>query len=132
MKNILARGGVEFVAIFLGIALSLWVDEYQKSREAKILNNQILERLYYNLESDSIDGIWNYKAHEKVVLGGKKVFEWCEGGQKNIDSIEFFINSLYFKRFFTISLFYPRLFHIIIYPSSHKQKTPRISWRFMI
>tara|TARA_B100000519_G_C14022185_1_gene333926 strand:+ start:70 stop:243 length:174 start_codon:yes stop_codon:yes gene_type:complete len=57
MKNILARGGVEFVAIFLGIALSLWVDEYQKSREAKILNNQILERLYYNLESDSIDGI---------------------------------------------------------------------------
>ena len=57
MKNILARGGVEFVAVFLGIALSLWVDEYQKSREAKILNNQILERLYYNLESDSIDGI---------------------------------------------------------------------------
>ena len=86
MKNILARGGVEFVAVFLGIALSLWVDEYQKSREAKILNNQILERLYYNLESDSIDGIWNYKAHEKVFLGGKKVFEWCEGGQKNIDS----------------------------------------------
>ena len=94
MKNILARGGGEFVAVFLGIALSLWVDEYQKSREATILNNQILERLYYNLESDSIDGIWNYKAHEKVVLGGKKVFEWCEGGQKNIDSIEFFISYL--------------------------------------
>jgi len=27
-------------------------------------------------------------------LGGKKVFEWCEGGQKNIDSIEFFISYL--------------------------------------
>ena len=26
MKNILARGGIEFLAVFLGIALSLWVD----------------------------------------------------------------------------------------------------------
>ena len=42
MKNILARGGVEFVAVFLDIALSLWVDEYQKSKEARELNNQIL------------------------------------------------------------------------------------------
>ena len=42
MKNILARGGIEFIAVFLGIALSLWVDEFQKSKEAKGLNNQIL------------------------------------------------------------------------------------------
>ena len=32
MKNILARGGIEFLAVFLGIALSLWVDEYQKTK----------------------------------------------------------------------------------------------------
>ena len=51
MKNILARGGVEFVAVFLGIALSLWVDEYQKSKEAKKLNKQILTRLHDNLEA---------------------------------------------------------------------------------
>ena len=94
MKNILARGGVEFVAVFLGIALSLWVDEYQKSKEARELNNQILKRLHDNLEADSIDGIWNYKAHEKVVVGGKKVFEWCEDGKKHSDSIEFFISCL--------------------------------------
>ena len=55
MKNILARGGVEFVAVFLGIALSLWVDEYQKSKEARELNNQILKRLHDNLEADSTD-----------------------------------------------------------------------------
>ena len=41
MKNILARGGIEFIAVFLGIALSLWVDEFQKSKEAKELNNQM-------------------------------------------------------------------------------------------
>ena len=33
MKNILARGGVEFVAVFLGIALSLWVDGINKEKE---------------------------------------------------------------------------------------------------
>ena len=31
MKNILARGGIEFLAVFLGIALSLWVDEYREN-----------------------------------------------------------------------------------------------------
>ena len=27
MKNILARGGIEFLAVLLGISLSLWIDE---------------------------------------------------------------------------------------------------------
>ena len=29
MKNILAKGGIEFLAVFLGIVLSLWVDDYK-------------------------------------------------------------------------------------------------------
>ena len=48
MKTILTRGGIEFLAVFLGIALSLWVDEYQKSKDFKSLNNQIL-LLHQNL-----------------------------------------------------------------------------------
>jgi hypothetical protein len=36
MKNILARGGIEFLAVFLGIALSLWVDDYQEEKDIKI------------------------------------------------------------------------------------------------
>ena len=35
MKNILARGGVEFLAVFLGIALSLWVDDYRENINIK-------------------------------------------------------------------------------------------------
>ena len=35
MKNILARGGIEFLAVFLGIALSLWVDGYRKKINTK-------------------------------------------------------------------------------------------------
>ena len=36
MKNILARGGIEFLAVFLGIALSLWVDDYRNKINTKI------------------------------------------------------------------------------------------------
>jgi hypothetical protein len=35
MKNILAKGGVEFLAVFLGIGLSLWVDDYRDSVNMK-------------------------------------------------------------------------------------------------
>ena len=35
MKNILARGGIEFLAVFLGIALSLWVDDNEKIMKFK-------------------------------------------------------------------------------------------------
>ena len=35
MKNIFARGGIEFLAVFLGIALSLWVDDYREDRELR-------------------------------------------------------------------------------------------------
>ena len=44
MKNILARGGIEFLAVFLGIALSLYVDEWREE-------NQIRERLMADYQS---------------------------------------------------------------------------------
>ena len=100
MKNILARGGIEFIAVFLGIALSLWVDEFQKSKEAKELNNQILKRLHDNLEADSTDAIWNYNAHLVSRRGSKKVVEWCESGQKENDSLDIFISSMAITTFF--------------------------------
>jgi len=100
MKNILARGGVEFLAVFLGIALSLWVDEYQKSKESKELNNQILRRLYDNLEADSTDAIWNSKAHNVASIGSEKVLEWCNNGQPNLDSIDIFISAMAIRTIF--------------------------------
>ena len=33
MKNILARGGIEFLAVLLGITGSLWIDENQDIRK---------------------------------------------------------------------------------------------------
>ena len=37
MTELLRRGGIEFLAVFLGIALSLWVDQYQKSKPIGII-----------------------------------------------------------------------------------------------
>ena len=57
-KNILLEGEIELrlfeLAVFLGIALSLWVDSYQKNQELINSNHQILNRLYQNLEVDSL------------------------------------------------------------------------------
>ncbi|MBT4064652.1 MAG: hypothetical protein HOE72_05305 [Candidatus Marinimicrobia bacterium] len=44
MKNILARGGTEFLAVLLGISGSLWVDDYR----IELVNN---EKTIYTLKS---------------------------------------------------------------------------------
>ena len=36
MKSLLARGGVEFIAVLLGISLSLYVDENSKKKEIQL------------------------------------------------------------------------------------------------
>ena len=41
MKNILARGGVEFIAVLLGISLSLYIDK-QSELNTKSLNEKNL------------------------------------------------------------------------------------------
>ena len=33
MKNLLARGGIEFIAVFLGIGLSFYVEAWQTENE---------------------------------------------------------------------------------------------------
>ena len=101
MKNILARGGIEFLAVFLGIALSLWVDSYQKNQDLINSNHQILNRLYQNLEVDSLDAIWCHKAHKVKPKAAKRVLEWCEQGQPRSDSINLFISRLAIATVFT-------------------------------
>ena len=52
MKNILARGGVEFVAVFLGIALSLWVDDYREEKELTDRITEDYENIFYEVKSN--------------------------------------------------------------------------------
>ena len=49
MKKILARSGIEFLAIFLGIALSLLVDDYKNKTNTKNKIKSLLDALYLEL-----------------------------------------------------------------------------------
>ena len=59
MKNIFARGGIEFLAVFLGIALSLWVDDYREERELKDRLEDDFQKIYKEVQSNikNIDNI---------------------------------------------------------------------------
>ena len=55
MKNLLARGGIEFLAVFIGIVLSLWVDDW---REGRGLRHRLLEdykKIHSEVKTDIIN-----------------------------------------------------------------------------
>jgi len=49
VKNILARGGIEFIAVLLGITSSLWIDENRKARDLNEKQVMILQAVYEDI-----------------------------------------------------------------------------------
>ena len=79
MKNILARGGIEFLAVLLGISLSLWVEDWRQ-------NNEIASRLnldYLNIKqeiNEDIDNINNIISKvENQILALNNLVDYYEG-----------------------------------------------------
>ena len=74
MKTILARGGIEFLAVFLGIALSLWVDDFREERELRERLNDDLIKIYNEVQAntENIESIINLNkknlSHEEKLL----------------------------------------------------------------
>ena len=52
LKNILARGGVEFVAVLLGITLSLYLDEQSDLSSKQLNEKNLLSDLQVSLKQD--------------------------------------------------------------------------------
>ena len=52
MKHILARGGIEFLAVLLGITLSLWVDENSKNKDIHLALQKDLINIRADLNKD--------------------------------------------------------------------------------
>ena len=82
MKNIIARGGVEFIAVLLGISGSLWIDN---NKDIKELNYQIersLHALSETLKSDKkvLEKYINIDFKKKIVH-----FEYIQ----NDDSVKY-------------------------------------------
>ena len=67
MKNILARGGIEFIAVFLGIFLSLWVDGKIKNIDLIREKTQV-----YDLLSKQIDELLFY-TDERIILYDRQI-----------------------------------------------------------
>ena len=78
MKNAFARGGIEFLAVLLGLSGSLSIDSIVKEKDQKEQNTKILRRLYDNLVADSSDGSWNINAYERGIQGSTNVIKWCD------------------------------------------------------
>ena len=78
MKNTIARGGIEFLAVLLGVSGSLSIDSIVKEKDQKEQNTKILKRLYDNLLADSSDGSWNVRAYERGIQGSANVIKWCD------------------------------------------------------
>ena len=49
MKNILARGGIEFIAVLLGISGSLWIDKNQELRQKNEHEVTLLNSIYSDI-----------------------------------------------------------------------------------
>ena len=92
MKTILTRGGIEFLAVFLGIALSLWVDDYREERELKERLNDDLIKIYNEVQANTaniekiIDLNEKNLSHEekllKIILADSQISKYIDS--KNI------------------------------------------------
>ena len=93
MKNILARGGIEFLAVLLGITASLWIDNNQKQSDIEqerigvneIISNEISqiidytdERLeYYEKQSEKIDYLFdNWETFKSNIINDPYKFTY--------------------------------------------------------
>ena len=72
MKNILARGGIEFLAVLLGITLSFNVDEWKQDKEIE----KRLKSDYINIQKDLKKDI--FSLYQSNCFSTKIISKWIE------------------------------------------------------
>ena len=55
IRNLISKGGVEFVAVFLGIALSLWVDDWREEKEIITRLQDDYNKIHSEIKKDIIN-----------------------------------------------------------------------------
>ena len=91
MKNVLARGGIEFLAVLLGITGSLWIDNNKDIREVNYQIKRSLHALKETLISDSKTLEQYISEYENKIVH----FEYIQ----NADSVQSSSNSRLRKAF---------------------------------
>jgi hypothetical protein len=107
MKKILARGGIEFLAVLLGITLSFWVEEWRNETEQrKLLNNDCINILS-DVNEDIITINKIIKKNQEILKSGKKIIELVsDSNEIDIDSIIVKLNTIGYPTFFGITRSY--------------------------
>ena len=98
MKKLLAKGGIEFIAVFLGIFLSLWVDGKIKNIDHKLEKKQV-----YELLSKQIEELILY-TDERIILYNRQISRgqlliknWDEKRKMGLDKKNDFIADIWFS-----------------------------------
>ena len=98
MKKLLAKGGIEFIAVFLGIFLSLWVDGKIKNIDLKLEKKQV-----YELLSKQIEELILY-TDERIILYDRQISRgqllinyWNEIRKMSLDDKNEFIADIWFS-----------------------------------
>ena len=55
LRKIISKGGVEFVAVFLGIALSLWVDDWREEKEIIARLQDDYKKIHSEIKKDIVN-----------------------------------------------------------------------------
>ena len=98
MKKLLAKGGIEFIAVFLGIFLSLWVDGKIKNIDLKLEKTKV-----YELLSKQIEELLLY-TDERIILYDRQISRgqlliknWDEIRKMGLDKKNEFIADIWFS-----------------------------------
>ena len=107
MKKILARGGIEFLAVLLGITLSFWVEEWRNETEQrKLLNNDCINILS-DVNEDIVTINKIIEKNQNILRSGKKIIELVSDlNEIDIDSIIVKLKTLGYPTFFGITRSY--------------------------
>ena len=99
MKNILARGGIEFLAVLLGLSLSFYLEDVRENSNLKNLNYQIFERINETINYDINDLEENISVHSLAISSCK----WIKSNLVNnvdLDSLSYHLSVAVFQTVF--------------------------------
>tara|TARA_Y100000780_G_C13547453_1_gene363943 strand:+ start:47 stop:796 length:750 start_codon:yes stop_codon:yes gene_type:complete len=109
MRNILARGGVEFIAVVLGITISFWLDNQKEEWNNRKIEINLLESIISDIESIKT---YNQKRSEVFELDNA-VMDYVSTNWEslNVDSIAIILSTSGYKSSIHNMFFDYREFH---------------------
>tara|TARA_B100001996_G_scaffold11932_1_gene9981 strand:- start:719 stop:1114 length:396 start_codon:yes stop_codon:yes gene_type:complete len=86
----MTKGGVEFVAVFLGIILSLWVDDYTDILNDRKKEKEALGSIVSALRSDIENIDWTIKRAKRAQSRLKSLL--TEYDSLSLDTLEYYVD----------------------------------------